>query len=131
MAATDVPPTVLVLDTMSADLADADMTAIANGTNGGEVDLAGYTDHPIVFKFEDSVGGVITLAQGDRPPSQRAELGATGTDIPTGLDITLAANDVKYVVLELSRFLQDDETVFFTSTTNTTSCSVFVLPRAV
>lgn len=131
MAATAVAPTVLSLDTMSADAPDAGMTAIANGTNGGEVDLAGYTDRPILFKFEDSAGCVITLAQGDRPPAQRAELGATGTDIPTGLDITLTAAQVKYVVLELSRFMQDDETVFFTSTTNSTSCSVFVLPKVV
>jgi hypothetical protein len=116
---------------MSAKLIDADMTAIATGADGGSISLAGYTDRPILLKFEDSVGGTITLTAGDRPPAQRVGLGAATVEMPTGRKITLAAADVKYVVLELSRFLQDDMKVLFISSTNTSSCSAFILPKAV
>jgi len=131
MAVTVISPTVLVLDTPSASLLDAAMTAITAIADGAYVDLSGYLDHPILFKFEDSAGCVLTFTQGDRPAAMRSGLGATGTAMPTGIDITLTANQVKYVVLELSRFIQNDGTVFVTTTTTTSSCSVFVLPKAV
>lgn len=131
MALTTVVATPLVLDTPSASLLDAAMTAITHAVDGCTVDLSAYLDRPILFKLEDSAGCTVVMQQGDRPPSQRAGLGATGTEMPTGLDITLTANQVKYIVLELSRFLQDDQTVHFLTGTTTSSCSVFVLPKAV
>ena len=122
MAVTAVTPVDLALNAESADLPDAGMTSIATGSDGGSVDLSSFQGRPILFKFENSTGGDFTITAGDRPPSQRSGL---GTEV-----ITMAANDVKYVVLETSRFLQDDQKILFICADNDGSCSVFVLPKA-
>lgn len=121
MAVTVVTPVDLALNVESADLPDASMTSIATGADGGSVDLSTYQGRPVLFKFENSTGGDFTITAGDRPPSQRTGLGTE--------TITMAANDVKFVVLELSRFLQDDGQILFICADNDGSCAVFVLPK--
>ena len=122
MAVTAVTPVDLALDVASADLPDAGMTSIATGADGGSIDLSSFQGRPVIIKFENSTGGDFTITAGDRPPSQRSGLGT--------LVIAMSAADVKYITLEISRFLQDDQKILFICADNDGSCSVFVLPRA-
>jgi len=128
MALTEVTPTVLVLNTPSASLLDAAMTAITHAVDGctipitTEPDLSTYHATQVLIKLEDSAGCTVTFQEGDNPPAIRSGSGAAFT-------VALGANEVKYIVIELARFMQDDGTVHFATATTTASCSCFILPR--
>ena len=123
MAVTTVAPVDLALNVASADLPESGMTSIANGSDGGSIDLASFGGRPIIIHIESSDGGDFTFLAGDRPPSHRTGLGT--------LVIAMETSDVKFLTIELSRFLQDDGKILFTVSGNNGSCAVFVLPRAV
>ena len=130
MATTAITPTTLVLNTASADILDADGTVATTPADGWVIAAGGLGGDRLLLKFlANGSGDTVTFVQGDRPPSQRAELGATGTDMPTGLDITLAASDVRYIVVEASRFLQDDGSIHAICVDAGTSCKAFILPK--
>lgn len=130
MADVAITPTTLVLNTASADILDTDGVALASTDNEFVIAAGGLGGDRLLLKFwDDGSGCTVTFVQGDRPPSQRAELGATGTDMPTGLDITLAANDVRYIVVEASRFLHDDGKIRVTGTDTGLECKAFILPK--
>jgi len=123
MTLVTVTPVVLVLNTVSADLPDAGMTAITHATDGCTIsDLSGYHATQVLIKLEDSAGATVTFQEGDNPPAIRSGAGAAFT-------VTLTANQVKYIVIELARFMQNDGTVHFATATTTSSCTCFILPR--
>jgi hypothetical protein len=122
VAITTIVPVDLAVNVVSADLPDAGMTAITDGAGlGAEVDLSSYGGRIALFKIEDSTGDDFTFVAGDRPPSHRIGLG--------DLVVAMAAADVKFLVLEISRFLQDDGKILFNVAGNDGSCSVFILPK--
>ena len=122
MAVTVITPLDLVVNVVSGDLPDAGMTAITAGVaDGASVDLSSYGGRIALFKLEDSTGDDFTFVAGDRPPSHRTGLG--------NLVVAMAASDVKFIVLEMSRFLQDDGKILFNVAGNDGSCSVFILPK--
>lgn len=124
MTVAAVTPLSLVMDTASADFADADATAITTGADGFSIDAdsVDWTGRKMVIKFvDDGSGDVITILAGDYPPALRQGLG--------NLVITLAASDVKYVVLESARFLQNDGKILGTSTGTGVKVGAIVLPR--
>jgi hypothetical protein len=129
MAITTVTAKSLTLDTRSDDIPLAAHTDIATGADGWTVDLSGYEGRPVLFVFEDSAGGTIVVNAGDRPPSEREGIGASTVEAPGGRMITLAANDVRYISLDRSRFTQSDGCVTGLASTNTASMMVLVLPR--
>ncbi len=90
------------------------MFAIAAGGAAG--------NHLLLKFLADSTGDTITIVAGDRPPSQLEGIGA--------LDITMAANDVRYLIIETGRFLQDDGTIRATCTDDGTTCKAFIIPEA-
>src|SRR3990172_10175194 len=103
MADVAVTPTTLVLNTVSADILDTDGTAIGAGfaTDQWAIDAGARSGHQIVLKFwDDGSGCTITINAGDRPPSQRADLG--------NLSFVMAASDVRQICVEASRFVHDD-----------------------
>jgi hypothetical protein len=122
MAVTSITPVVLALETESADLPDASMTSIATAADGFSVLAANIgKGERVILRFIDSgSASVITIDAGDRPVSPRAGLGA--------LTITLAASDVKYIVLDKARHMQDDGTITGTVDADATaSMSCFVI----
>lgn len=123
MADIAITPTTLALNTMSADILDTDGVAIADAAaNVFAIAVGGRSGNQVVLKFwDDSSGTTVTILAGDNPPSHRAGLG--------NLVLTLAANDVRYIAVEASRFLQDDGTIRATASDNGTECSAFIIPK--
>lgn len=131
MAVTVITPIPLVLNTASADLTDGDGTVATTPAHGWLITAGGMSGDRLLLKFlGGAAGDAIVFTQGVRPPSQRQDLGATGTDLPTGLDITLAANDVRYIVVEISRFGDAAGKIACICTEADTSCIAFLLPKA-
>ena len=118
-----VTPTTLVMNTESADILDANGTSINTAsTDVFSISAAGLPPGRLLLKFlVNGTGDTITIAAGDRPPSQRAGLGA--------LTIVMAASDVRYIVVDSSRFLQDDGTIRATCTDDGTTCKAFIIPN--
>lgn len=133
MADVAITPVELTINTKSGDILDADGVAIANaGANEFVIDGGGIAGARLLIKFFDggAAGDTVVFTQGDRPPSQRADLGETGTEIDDGgLDLTLAADDVRYIVVEAGRFLHDDGKIRATCGDNATECLAFLLPK--
>ena len=117
-----VTPTVLVINAESADILDAGGTSITTAaTDVFAIAAGGEAGNHLLLKFlVNGSGATITILAGDRPPSQRVDLG--------DLDFVLAANDVRYIVIETGRFLQDDGTIRATCTDDGTTCKAFTLP---
>ena len=122
MADIAITPTVLVTDTASADILDADGVAISNASaNTFAIAAGGLAGGRLLLKFfDDGSTDTITILAGDRPPSQRVDLG--------NLTFAMVASDCKYILIEAGRFLQDDGTIRVTCTTNGMECKAFTLP---
>lgn len=122
MATTSITPTALAFNTMSADLVDGDGTAADTQADGWAVALGDYPTERLLFKFlDDGTGGDVTFKAGDRPPAGLAALG--------DLVITLAANDVRYIVLEPGRFEQSDDTITVIAEDAGCEIKVFAMPK--
>lgn len=122
MATTAITPEVLALNVAGADLPDASGVVATTPADGWVIAAAGHSGNRLLLKFlADASGDTVTFTAGDNPPSQRKGLGT--------LAITLAANDVKHVVVEASRFLQDDGTIEAVCTDAGTMCWAWILPK--
>lgn len=119
MADVDITPTALVLNAFSADILDADGTAISNASaNVFSIKADGRAGARLLLKFlSDASGDTVVIKAGDRPPSPLAGLG--------DLSKVLAANDVRYVIVEAARFMQDDGTIDVTCGDDGTTCKAF------
>lgn len=99
MADVSISKTALVENTRSGDL-------VAGGTdiNTGqtfEIAAANQTDDLVlILEEQDGSTATVTFDAGDEPPSMRAGLGS--------LTISLAANDLRALILEGGRFIQSD-----------------------
>lgn len=124
MAVTAITPISLVLNTASADHADANATAIATGADGFSVAASNIGNASrLLFKFVETAGGAetVTIDAGGQPPAMLQDLG--------NITVTLAANDVKYIALEAARVVSATGTITGTCTNNaTTKMTVFILP---
>ena len=136
MAITTVTVTDLTLNTETADLNTGAFgtlgTLIVTGADGFNVDLSTYGDKKITFVFTDqgAAGDDITMVAGNRPPSQRADLGTTV--------ITMAASDTVAACLENAQFLgrglgwsvgNHEQNMAGTSAGNATYVLVLATPR--
>ena len=136
MAITTVTVTDLTLNTESADLNTGAFgtlgTLIATGADGFNVDLSGHLDKKITFIFTDqgAAGNDVTMVAGNRPPSQRADLGTTV--------VTMAASDTLAVCFENAQFLgrglgwsvgNHEQNMAGTSAGNATYVLVLATPR--
>ena len=120
MAVKEVSLTELTLNTASADLPASGWDAITDGASGFEVDMTGVGS-PVVLGFLDGgAADTITITAGDRPPAQLQGQG--------NLTITMAASDVKYIVLESGRFEQNDSKIRGTVAANASKMIAFLLP---
>ena len=122
MADVAVTPTALVTNTVSADILDADGVAIASASaNVFAIAAGGLAGGRLLLTFfDDGSSDTVVILAGDRPPSQRVDLG--------NLSITMAASDCRYIVIEAARFLQDDGTIRVTCGDDGMECKAFTLP---
>ncbi len=123
MADVAITPTTLAIGTVSADILDANGTAISSASaNTFAIAAAGLAGGRLLLKFlDDGSGDTVVIKAGDRPPSQRVDLG--------DLSITMAASDCRYIVVETGRHLQDDGTVRATCGDDGMTCKAFILPN--
>lgn len=129
MATTAIAVERLTLDTISTDFPVAGSGSgnnlVATTPTDGwviTVDSGGVVDERIVLRLvADGSGDTVTVTAGDRYPAQRADLG--------NLTLTLNASDVKYVSLEMSRYMQNDGTVVVTATDAGTVLTAIAVPR--
>src|SRR3990172_10199612 len=109
MADVAITPTALALGTASVDILGAGTAITDAAANVFAIAAGGRDGDRLLLCFEaDATGDTVTIAVGDRPPSQRAGLAAA--------TITLAASDVKLIVVEISRYGQDDGSIRATCT---------------
>ena len=122
MATTAITPIVLVVDTMSADLLDGGGTVATTPADGWVIAGPLAPNTMLLLKFlVDGSGDTITIVAGDRPPSHRSGLG--------NLALVLAASDVRYIIVDKSRFLQDDGSFLVTATDAGSTCLAFEIPK--
>ena len=124
MAVTVVTPTVLVLDTASATLADSTGTVATTPATGWTIDVGGYKSDKILLKFlADATGDSVYINYGDNPPAARAGLGK--------ITVTLAASEVKYIVCETARVMQSDGLITAYCADAGTMAWCFIMPLSV
>ena len=129
----------LAVGTESANLGvfgAASNTAGAAATTGGsEVPTVvgdGWTISPpagrsladgrlLLIISTDATGDTFTITAGDRPPSQRAGLGAD--------TVVVAANNTHVYAPDVSRHLQDDGTLVVTCTDIGSNLAAVLMPR--
>jgi len=128
MATTAITVERLTLDAISTDFPVAGSGSgnniVATTPTDGWVispESGGVLDDKIIIRLvADGSGDTVTVTAGDRYPAQRADLG--------NLTLTLAASDVVYVTIEMSRFMQNDGTVIVTATDAGTVLTAMGLP---
>lgn len=123
MANVAITPTTLAINTRSADILDANGVAISNAADNTFVIAAGGRagDHILLKFLDDGTSDTIVIKAGDRPPSQRVDIG--------DLSLSMTASDCRYIVVETGRFLQDDGSIHATCGVNGTTCKAFILPN--
>jgi len=121
MATTAITPKDLALNVKSDDLLDANGTAADTPADGWVIASAAKGRNILLKFLADGTGDTVVIKAGDRPPSHRAGLG--------DLSVVLAASDVRYIVVETARFLQNDGTLLVTCTDAGTTCLAFLLPK--
>ncbi len=76
----------------------------------------------LVFRLTvDGTGDTFTFLAGDRYPAQRADLG--------NMTVVLTASQSKFIVVETSRFLQNDGTILITATDAGSVVMAEMLPK--
>lgn len=119
MATTAITPVALVRGTATADLVGAG-TLAATPSDGWAISPGDYPY--LIFVLEaDATGDTVVFTAGDNPPSLHAGRGS--------VSITLAASDLKVVMVEMSRHLQNDGTIVATCTDTGTLLSAYYAPK--
>lgn len=132
MATTAIACELLTLNTRSSDLDPVNGGGSGNGIVATTPSDGWVISPPSGVEFAnerllltlgvDASGDTFTIAAGNRFPAQRAGLGA--------LTVTLAASDVRYLVVETSRFLKSNGTIVVTCTDAGSTMTAVMLPKA-
>jgi len=130
MATTAIACELLVLNTRSSDLA-----GVGGGSGNGIVATTPadgwvisppsgqqFDERAFFILYADATGDTVTFLAGDRYPAQRADLG--------NMDVVLAALDERHIVIETSRFLQNDGTILATCVDAGTALTALMMPKA-
>lgn len=120
MSTTPITPVSLAINTASADKADADGVVATTPGDGWAIAITQPVERYLLKFGTDGSGDTIVITAGINPPAVLAGLGP--------LSITLAASDVKYVVVEGARFFQPDGTIVATCGNAASKCTVFRMP---
>ena len=79
-------------------------------------------DERMFIRLTVTTAATPTLLAGDRYPAQRADLG--------DLSLVMATNDSRMIVIETSRFLQNDGTIRVTGDNTTDRLQAYMMPKA-
>ena len=124
MGTTAVVPEALALNVRSADILETGGQTALTTADGWAIAVPVSSDQGdvLVIRFWNSgTAATASVKSGDNPPAVRAGLG--------DLEIVLAANDVRYAVVERARFLQDDGTITIIASDDEVELSAMYLPR--
>lgn len=122
MVDVNISLTDLTANTRSGDLVGSGTSVTAGQTF--DINVKNRTDDTIIILEEQNSGAAtVTFDAGDEPPSMRAGLGE--------LDIALAQADLRALVLEGGRFIQDDGKITGSVATNTVKITALRVPRTV
>ncbi|MHC5059190.1 MAG: hypothetical protein ACYTKD_31440 [Planctomycetota bacterium] len=125
MAVTTITPVQLALNTESADLPDASLTAVATAVDGFSIAApVGGFRQSLVIRLNNSGAGTntVTFTAGTKPAAMHADLG--------NLTVSLAAADVRMISVDESRFAQSDGTIDgVTQTDAEILMAAYLLPR--
>lgn len=121
MTDTAVAVTALTEGTISGDLV-AGGTSVTTG-NVAVIAALGDTRNLIIGMYAASAS-VVTVQAGDNPPAQRADLGANATN-------TVGAGEVRLLLVEGGRYVQDNGTIRITVGANTVIFRVYRIPPTV
>ena len=130
MAVEPVTAELLTLNTRSTDFIATGGGTLNNlvattPSDGWEIQPpAGETlgERLILRIIANGTGDTLTFKAGDRYPAQRADLG--------DMDVVLAADDVRYISIETSRFLQNDGKIIVTATDAGSILLAMIVPKA-
>jgi hypothetical protein len=120
MATTAITPTALTLNTATSDTDDAAGTVATTPGDGWAITISGPAERYLLKFVADGSGDTVVITAGDSPPAILAGLG--------NLSITLAASDVKYIVVEGARFMQNNGTIVATCGDTGTKCYAWKMP---
>jgi hypothetical protein len=114
----------MVVEVATVTQADATGVVATTPATGWVIaDISAYQGHQILLKFlADGSGDTVVIRAGDNPPAVRAGLGT--------LSVVLATSEVKYVVIEPSRHMQDDGTITAYCADAGTMCWCYILPKS-
>ena len=130
MSTTAIATELLVINTRSSDLA-----AVGGGAGNGIVATTpadGWVVSPpsgqqfderlMFILYADNTGDTFTFKAGDRYPAQRVDLG--------DMDVVMAALDERHIIIETSRFMQNDGTILVVCTDTGSALTALMMPRA-
>ena|SRR5690606_7501483 len=116
----------ITLNKLTPNTANADPSA--NSVTTSDTGVIGLSDattkapfkaRKLVLRMSSAGAAVVTVAAGDNPPAHGAKYG--------NLELALDSG-TKWVVLDATRYMQDDGTIRFTTATATASVTAFLLP---
>ncbi len=123
MADEAIAVTQYAFNTVGKDL----LTDTEGGTSiaAGDTGVITTNEANVIFLtlYNASGGATVTVAAGDYPPSAKA-----GINSSTGLAITVPAGDCVGIVLDASRFTQDNGTVRLAVATNAVIIGANAMP---
>ena len=130
MTVTAIATELLVLNTRSSDLAGVGggsgngivATAVADGWVVSPPSGQQFDERLFFVLYSDATGDTFTFKAGDRYPAQRADLG--------DMTVVLAALDERHIVIETSRFLQNDGTINVTSLDIGSALTALMMPKS-
>lgn len=122
MANETVTTKILVLDTVSADMITAAGSVVeVDSGNTAVITNVSPVDNLFIWLYENGGGeATATVAVGDRPPAERAD---------AALVLTIPSSDGVVVVLEASKYIQDDDTIDIAITGQNVFVGAFRIPR--
>ena len=125
MTAQAISVTSLALNTKSSDLVAFGTTCAASDTFTLANPSGSMGRGRIIVVLEETNTGAatVTFNAGDYPPSSRKSLGS--------LAVTLDQADLRVIVLDASRFCQDDGTITGSVATNSVKISVLRIPNTI
>jgi len=124
MTVTVCTATELALDVASGDLPDAGATAPTTAADGWDITPAGIAGGRLLLRIVETgaTTDTFTVEAGDYPPAH-----LKGLD---DLEVSLAADDVKFLIVEGGRFMKSDGKIHCFCAKATTKLAAFILAKA-
>ena len=127
--------TAITCELLAVNVRSSDLAAVGGGSGNGIVATTptdGWVVSPpsgqqfdarlMFILYADASTDTFTFVAGDRYPAQRADLG--------NMTVAMGALDERHIVVETSRFLQDNGTILVTATDAGSALTALMMPKA-